>query len=202
MTEVRHADDDHDWHSTQYVDEWISKDIRREDRRRPMLARMMTLAPFKPDAAIRILDVGGGYGAVSEAALKAFPNAKITLQDYSEIMLDRARAHFKGKPGPIAYVQGDLTDAGWANRVKGPFDLVVSGIAIHNLENMRLIGNCYRAIYGLLVPGGVFLNCDHFGHAEGIDANLRALRDAGFEKVDCPWQERSTGISTATRGGI
>jgi ubiquinone/menaquinone biosynthesis C-methylase UbiE len=199
MEEVRHRLDDHDWHSATYVDEWIAKDATRDDKRKPMLAKMMAMAPYKADTAIRILDVAGGYGAVSEAALKAFPNAKVTLQDYSQVMLDRARGYFKGKPGPVAYAQGDLTDANWVKAVDGPFDLVVSGIAIHNLDDMKLIGDCYRAIHGVLAPGGMFLNCDHFGRAEGIDANLDALRKAGFEKVSCPWNERMTGISTATR---
>jgi ubiquinone/menaquinone biosynthesis C-methylase UbiE len=199
MEEVRHRDGDHDWHSTQYVDEWIAKDATRDEKRKPMLAKMMAMAPFKADAAIRILDVAGGYGAVSEAALKVFPKARVTIQDYSDVMLERAREHFRGKPGPIAYVQGDLTDPNWVKSVGGPFDIAVSGIAIHNLEDMKLIADCYRAIHGLLVPGGVFLNCDHFGRAEGVEANLDALKKAGFEKVACPWQERMTGISTATR---
>jgi SAM-dependent methyltransferase len=199
MDEVRHREDDHDWHSASYVDEWIAKDRTRDEKRKPMLAKMMAMAPYKADAAIRILDVAGGYGAVSEAALKAFPNAKVTLQDYSQVMLDRAREHFKGKAATIAYAQGDLTDANWVKAVGGPFDLVVSGIAIHNLEDMKLIADCYRAIHGLLAPGGVFLNCDHFGRADGIDANLAALKKAGFEDVSCPWNERMTGISTATR---
>lgn len=197
--EARHADDEHDWHSASYVDEWIAKDLEREDRRRPILAKMMALAPFKSDEAIRILDVAGGYGAVSEAALEAFPKAKLTIHDYSGVMLERARKHFAGGPGPIAYMQGDLTDPSWTQRVGGPFDLIVSGIAIHNLDDLKLIANCYRAIHGLLVPGGVFLNCDHFGRAGGIEAHLDALKNVGFVKVSCSWQERHNGISTATR---
>jgi ubiquinone/menaquinone biosynthesis C-methylase UbiE len=197
--ETRHKDDEHDWHSDAYVDEWIAKDLEREEKRRPMLAKMMALAPFKSNEAIRILDVAGGYGAVSEAALATFPKAKLTIHDYSSVMLERARKHFAGGVGPTAYVQGDLTDPTWTQRVGGPFDLIVSGIAIHNLDDLKLIADCYRAIHSLLVPGGIFLNCDHFGHAGGVEANLDALRNVGFEKVSCPWQERTSGISTATR---
>ena len=197
--EARHKDGEHDWHSTEYVDKWIAKDIERENRRRPMLAQMMSLAPFQPSDAIRVLDVAGGYGAVSEAAIKAFPKARLTLHDYSDVMLERARKHFAGGPGPIAYVQGDLTDPTWTKRVGGPFDLIVSGIAIHNLDDLKLIAKCYRDIHGLLVPGGVFINCDHFGRAGGFDAHLDALRHAGYENVACPYQERLSGITTATR---
>ena len=197
--EARHKDGEHDWHSTAYVEKWIAKDIKREEKRRPLLAKMMALAPFKSTDAIHVLDVAGGYGAVSEAALEAFPKAKVTLHDYSDVMLERARKHFAGSIGPTAYVQGDLTDPTWTKRAGGPFDLIVSGIAIHNLDDLTLITNCYRAIYGLLVPGGVFLNCDHFGRASGIVANLDALKNVGFDKVTCPWQERLSGITTATR---
>ena len=197
--ETRHKDGEHDWHSDAYVDEWMAKDLEREKKRRPLLAKMMALAPFKSTDAIRILDVAGGYGAVSEAALAAFPKAKLTIHDYSSIMLERARKHFAGGIGPIAYVQGDLTDPTWTQRIGGPFDLIVSGIAIHNLDDLKLIVNCYRAIHSLLVPGGVFLNCDHFGRSGGIEANLDALKNVGFVEVSCPWQERLSGISTATR---
>src|SRR5689334_21841138 len=88
--------DHHNWHSDTYVDEWVNKDRNRDEKRRPLLAKMMSLIPFRPDQAIRVLDVGGGYGAISTAVLDAFPNAKVTLQDYSEVMLERARRHFAG----------------------------------------------------------------------------------------------------------
>jgi ubiquinone/menaquinone biosynthesis C-methylase UbiE len=197
--ETRHQDGEHDWHSTAYVDRWIAKDHEREVKRRPLLAKMMALAPFKSTDAPRVLDVAGGYGAVSEAVLTALPNAKLTIHDYSSVMLERAQKHFAHGSGPVAYVQGDLTDPTWTQRVGGPFDLIVSGIAIHNLDDLKLIARCYRDIYGLLVPGGVFLNCDHFGRAGGFDAHLEALKSVGFRNVACPWQEHLSGISTATR---
>jgi len=168
--------------------------------RRPLLARMMALAPFAPDAPIRVLDVAGGYGAVTAAVFAAFPRARVTLHDYSEVMLERARRHFARGPAPIAYVQADLTDPAWTGPVGGPFDLVVSGIAIHNLEDPALIGACYRAIRTLLRPVGCFINCDHFERAGGVAGHLALLRDAGYARVDAPWHEASTGITTAMRG--
>jgi len=197
--EARHERDHHDWHSADYVDGWIAKDIKRDDRRRPLLAKAMAQAPFGRNDAVRILDVAGGYGAVSEAALKAFPKARVTIHDYSEVMLDRARKHFAGGTGPIAYVQADLTDPAWTKRVGGPFDLVVSGIAIHNLHDPKPIGDCYRAIYTVLAPGGCFINCDHFDRAGGVDLHLKLLREAGYAQVACPVHEKPTGIIKAVR---
>lgn len=194
-----HRHQPHDWHSPDYVDEWIARDVEREIRRRPLLARMMAAAPFPRDAKLRVLDVGGGYGAVTDEVLRAFPNARITLQDFSPVMLDRARKHFARRSDAVTYVQGDLTDQSWSERVGGPFDLAVSGIAIHNLRDLKAITAVYRAVHALLVPGGCFLNCDHFAHAGGNEAHLKALKAAGFYSAELICDEGSTGITCALR---
>ena len=81
----------HDWHSSDYVTEWIAHDEARDPVRRPRLREMLAAAPFPHEAALRVLDVGAGYGAVTEELLQLFPAAAVTLQDYSEPMLAEAR---------------------------------------------------------------------------------------------------------------
>lgn len=191
--------DHHDWHSDTYVDEWVNKDRNRDEKRRPLLAKMMSLIPFKPDQAIRVLDVGGGYGAISAAVLDAFPNAKVTLQDYSDIMLERARRHFAGRTAPVAYVQSDLTDVAWPKTAGGPYDLVVSGIAIHNLGDGDVMREVYKGVHSLLAPGGAFVDCDHFDHAGGVPLQLKLFADAGFEGAECLHMVGKTGIIRARR---
>jgi len=47
----------------------------------------------------------------------------------------------------------------------------------------------YRAIYGLLKPGGLFLDYDLLGLAPGgIDAHLQWLAQAGFRHCETPWR--------------
>ena len=58
--------------------------------RRERLRNMPAHAPFAPEATVAVLDVGGGYGVLIEEALRAF-HARVTLQDYSQPMLDAAR---------------------------------------------------------------------------------------------------------------
>lgn len=60
----------HDWHSQEYVDNWTEQDVTRDDERRPHLRRMAALLPYDPDAGIRVLDAGAGYGVVSQAVLE------------------------------------------------------------------------------------------------------------------------------------
>ena len=80
----------HDWHSEGYVTDWIAHDLARDPVRRPRLREMLAAAPFARDARLAVLDVGAGYGAVTEGLLQVFPAAEITLQDYSEPMLGEA----------------------------------------------------------------------------------------------------------------
>jgi ubiquinone/menaquinone biosynthesis C-methylase UbiE len=189
----------HDWHSTDYVAEWITRDATRDPERRPLLQQMLSFAPFPRDAELAVLDVGAGYGAVSEEVLHAFPAARITLQDYSQPMLDRARQRLADRSDQLRYVLCDLVDPSWPKQVGGPFDLAVSAIALHNLRDTEKIFACYRAILDLLKPSGRFLNCDRF--VDGVEPHMAALREAGFGRVECPWQESPRAIVVAARIG-
>jgi SAM-dependent methyltransferase len=189
---------EHDWHSLEYVDDWIKRDVTRDNVRRPLLQQMLTLAPFAPEAKINVLDVGAGYGLVSEQVIRIFPRARLTLQDYSTPMFEHARSRLRLHDTQISYVLSDLRDPGWAGKLPAPFDLVVSGLAIHNLREQSLMQSCYVGIYQLLRSTGIFLDYDLFGLIEGgASTHRRWLREAGFERTECTWEEPPLGIIAA-----
>lgn len=188
----------HDWHSERYVDYWILRDSARDKERRALLRRMLALAPFPADAALRVLDVGAGYGLVTDEVLRRFPAAHVTLQDYSAPMLERARLGLKKRADRVAFAESDLTAPSWAEHVGGPFDLAVSAIAIHNLQDLDKIETAYRGIYAALKPGGTFLNLDHFDRAWGTAAHLAVLRAIGFA-ADVVWSSDHDAIVQATK---
>jgi ubiquinone/menaquinone biosynthesis C-methylase UbiE len=144
-----------------------------------------------------VLDVGGGYGFVTEEVLRAFPVARVTLQDYSQLMLDRARERLQKWSGHMTYVLADLTDPAWSARVGGPFDLIVSAIAIHNLRDRGAIAACYRAIGGLLKPGAPFLDYDLFAPTGGIEAHIGLMQEAGMTRVGRAWDDGHAAIIVA-----
>ena len=189
--------DHHDWHSPSYVDEWIARDLTRDEERRRRLRQMLAAAPFAADRAITVLDVGGGYGVVTEEVLRAFPRAMVTLQDYALPMLDQARRRLAAHGAQVKYAIGDLRDPAWTDAVGAPFDLAVSAIAIHNLRDPGQIAACYRAIAGVLKPAGVFLDYDLFDLIGGIEAQLRTIAEAGFAAVECVWQQPPLAIVAA-----
>jgi SAM-dependent methyltransferase len=189
----------HDWHSQEYVSEWISEDEARDPLRRPRLRDMLEAAPFARDARLAVLDVGAGYGAVTEELLRIFPQAEVTLQDYSEPMLAAARQRLAAHQGQLRVVTADLTDPAWPKAVGGPFDLATSAIVLHNLRDDGKIFACYRAIHDLLKPGGWFLDYDLF--FDGLESHLQAMREAGFAAVDCRWREERHAIVAAVKAG-
>jgi ubiquinone/menaquinone biosynthesis C-methylase UbiE len=193
-----HGRDQHDWHSKDYVTHWVGRDQARADERGPILDRMLAAAPFGREDAIAVIDVGGGAGAVSAAVAQAFPRATITMQDFSAPMLERARARFAVRAGRMRYALCDLSDPAWDRSIQGPFDLAVSGIAIHNLREMPVISACYAAIRRLLRASGCFLDYDHFDRAGGLAAHREALLAVGFARVETVWHEVPTAVLKAT----
>ena len=190
---------EHDWHSTDYVAEWIDRDVTRDDERRPVLKKMLALAPFARDAEIKVLDVGGGYGIVTDEVLRAFPRARVTLQDYSQPMLDAARKRLAAYEGRVRFALCDLTHAGWTKSVDGPFDLATSGIAIHNLRDKALIAGAYRGVAEALKTGGMFLDYDYVEFSGGADWHLEALRAGGFKTAECAFTEGRAAILKAVK---
>jgi SAM-dependent methyltransferase len=187
-------DHSHDWHSQAYVEDWIARDVTRDEERRPRIREMIVMAALPRDAAIEVLDVGAGYGFVTEEILHVFPNARVTLQDYSDLMFAHARQRLAKSAGQLTYVNCDLTDPGWVERVGGPFDLIVSAIAIHNLRDSQAIGACYRGVSQLLKPGAPFLNYDIFQQFGGIEFHIGLMQEAGMTRVSRAWDEKRAAI--------
>lgn len=189
----------HDWHSEGYVSHWIDRDAKRMADRQPFLEALVAAVPFARDASFDVLDVGGGSGVLTEAVIEAFPAARVTMQDFSAQMLARAKERFSAHDRAIRYVQCDLTDPDWPLKVGGPFDVAVSGIAIHNLKELSAMAACYEAVCGVLKPGGCFLDYDHFDRFGGAPLHQHSMKVAGFAAAEAVWHRHPTAVIKATK---
>lgn len=101
----------------------------------------------------RVLDLGAGTGLLTAAMAEAHPDACFELLDGSPEMLAEARQRL-GERVVAVYVQNMA-----AELPPGPYDAVVSALAIHHLEDAdkRLL---FGRVYDLLRPGGVFVNAE------------------------------------------
>jgi len=131
----------------------------------------------------RILDLGAGTGLLSAHILRRWPRAHIHLLDGSDEMLAQARARFAGN-GHITFQCAEFSAAGLA----GPWDVIVSALAIHHLyddEKKAL----YRRIFKALKPGGLFINAEQ---VQGSTGAIHALYEKNWRD-----QARQLGATEA-----
>ena len=119
------------------------------------IARLWCPAPS------RILDLGCGNGILGRALSGVFPAAHVVFADFSDPMLDAARK-ILGQEPRATVVKADFASPAWLEAVGGkpPFDIVVSGFAIHHQPDKRK-KQLYAEIFDILAPSGAFLNLEH-----------------------------------------
>ncbi len=126
------------------------------------IAMMLRIVAAGEGPVARFLDLGSGDGALAAAVLSQFPRAEATLLDFSAPMMDAARVRLGDDDARHRFVLADFGQRGWADAVadRAPFDLIVSGYAIHHQpdEGKRRV---YAEIYELLAPGAFFINVEH-----------------------------------------
>jgi tRNA (cmo5U34)-methyltransferase len=108
----------------------------------------------------RILDVGAGDAILLATLLETFPNAAGVAVDFSPLMLEQARRRLDKFGQRASTLEADLLTPAWKDALAGPFNVIISGFAIHHLPDERKRA-LYQEIYDLLAKGGVFLNCEH-----------------------------------------
>jgi tRNA (cmo5U34)-methyltransferase len=132
------------------------------------------LRPLAEGRVERVLDLGAGTGLMTAHVADLFPRARFELLDGSEAMLGEARQTL-----------GELLNAVHVADLKsalpaGPFDAVVSALAIHHLEDPDK-QDLYRRIVEVLRPGGMFVNAEQVA---GPTTELSDLYDERWA-ADC-----------------
>jgi tRNA (cmo5U34)-methyltransferase len=164
-----------------------------------------TAAAAKDVPAQTILELGIGTGETARRMLAAHPGARLTAIDSSEEMLERARSLFPDADLRLARLQDQLPD--------GPFDLVVSALAVHHLDGPGK-QDLFRRIFGALAPGGTFVLADVvvperdedvvtpidgvYDKPDRLDDQLAWLHDAGLE-AEAVWSYKDLAVMRATR---
>jgi trans-aconitate methyltransferase len=109
-----------------------------------------------------IIDLGCGSGVLARSIVTQYPNAQVTLIDFSEPMLAAARELWTNHSPAPHFIAADLANAAWSAHIEkyGPFDAIVSGYAIHHLTDGRK-RKLYAEIFALLADDGMFVNVEH-----------------------------------------
>lgn len=134
---------------------------------------MMSILKTRARPVENFMDLGCGDGILGGALLGEYPSARGVLVDFSEPMLEQARAQFKEYADQLRFENLDYGDPAWMDRIQdfGPFDAIVSGYSIHHQPDARK-RQVYEEIYSLLTPGGWFINIEHVASAAQLNIDL------------------------------
>lgn len=161
------------------AEEW-DKLARRYQTRYDEMLEELTSRVRPPDRA-RILDLGCGSGVLGELLLNRFPAAEVTLLDFSSNMIEVAQRRLERFAGRTSFFCQRFEDI-----PGGPYDAIVSSLALHHLETDHDKVAQYRHILDSLKPGGCFWQGEYVlsSHPEDSAANERAwgewLLEQGF----------------------
>jgi len=184
-SEHHHHHSPHDWHSQEYVSKWAEGQDQKEVNRQEPFRMMAETIPYDKNFRIRILDIGAGYGALTQFLLSHFSRATAVCQDNSEEMSKLGLERMGNFKGRFSYAFADFRKPGWSAVIKGPFEAVVSSIAIHNAREAGIIKAVYAELFPLVKNGGCFLNFEILTHP--LENHFEWLREAGFAGVQCFW---------------
>lgn len=126
----------------------------------------------RPEGITRFLDLGCGSGVLGRLLLARYPDSQGVFIDYSEPMLEALRAEVDTTKHLC--LQRDLTQDDWLDALPAnqpPFDVIVSGYAIHHFTD-EVKQSLYKAAYDLLGPNGVFINVEHVASPDEWVENL------------------------------
>jgi len=104
--------------------------------------------------AKRVLDIGAGTGLFIKFIHEERNDLHFTLTDISTDMLAVAKERFAGLDN-FEFGEYDLS----AGPIAGKYDLIISALAIHHLEDEQK-AKLYGYVFNALNDGGVFINAD------------------------------------------
>ena len=123
---------------------------------------MLRVIEARGDEVTRFADLGCGSGILASAILSRYPTAFGLLLDLSDAMIREAETKFRDHSANLRFVVANLSEKDWLRFIEShaPYDVVVSGYAIHHLTDEKK-RELYRELFGLLAPGGLFINTEH-----------------------------------------
>jgi SAM-dependent methyltransferase len=140
---------------------------------REQIGVMLTLLATRSEPVRSFIDLGCGDGILGAALLDKYPESQGVLADFSEPMLEQARVQLKEFEQQLQFMNLDYADLAWvdAMQVFAPFDAVVSRYSIHHQPDERKQA-IYEDIFGLLAPGGWFINIEHILPSASLATDL------------------------------
>lgn len=126
------------------------------------------LAPYLPSDG-RVIDLGGGTGALARAVAEKFAGVHVEIWDTDPAMLEVARERCAAFGERVHFLERSFAEPLPA------CNAVVACIALHHVKDMPAKLQIYVNIFQALRPGGIFVNADC------VMSETPAVRTASYE---------------------
>ncbi|MFE5813931.1 class I SAM-dependent methyltransferase [Streptomyces sp. NPDC056479] len=149
------------------AERWVERWERQQQRyavdreeRFTVIADVVEQSVPGPPPRPLVVDLGCGPGSLAVRLARRLPYADIVGVDMDPVLLELARTHHADA---ARYVDAVIGEEGWTDALclGRPLDAAVSTTALHYL-GPDVLYRTYRQLAGLLRPGGVLVNGDHF----------------------------------------
>lgn len=101
----------------------------------------------------RVLEIGGGSGAMAQAMARGFPEATITVTDVDDVMVGFASRRLR-RMSRVRVERADVTSLPYES---ASFDVVTSYLMLHHVVDWE---KALEEVARVLRPGGVFIGYD------------------------------------------
>jgi L-threonylcarbamoyladenylate synthase len=171
---------------------------------------LVVLAAYTGWSGGRVLELGTGTGETARRLLERLEDAELVSVDESAEMLHVAAHALPAER--VQLVEGRLQDP----LPEGGFELVVSALAVHHLDDHEK-PDLFARVRAALSPGGRFVLADvivpddpaqalipltpGYDKPSALADQLRWLRDAGFRSADVVWRHDDLAIVVAEAAG-
>ena len=152
------------WFDPAHVETWDDNPHRLNPARAPQLELLTELACAAMSPGDHLIDLACGTGHLAELLLGKNPDMAVTLVDYSDVVLARARDRLGDRAARVDFRQLDLTGPLLESLPAEHFQVAVSIQSLHHFDDpMRQ--KQLRDMADLLCPGGLMLIQDRFAIA-------------------------------------
>ena len=153
-----------------------------DDTHHTYIEKKKVLADNLDKDTIKILDLGAGTGLELIHLFELFPDARVTVIDITEKMLERLKQRdFSNK---VETICGDFFEVDFGNE----YDAVISTSALHHFKKDEKI-KLYQKVYNCLKENGQFINCDKIALTDDVEENqLHELEHNidNYKHIDTP----------------
>ena len=155
----------------------------------------------------RIVDLGTGTGALTDACARIRHDFRFTVVDADIQILDIARARLSDRNIALTFIEANFLDVAIPE-----CEAVVSSLALHHVKDSHAKEQLYRRLHDAIVPHGLLILADCFPAADtaiaeverqGWRAHLRrAYSHAEIEQLFASWAQEDCYLPLPTELGM